>query len=664
MPPPGPDGPLIGELFAGYGGLGKGVQMVLGGTVTWVSDVCKFDKDGNAGHYSPHRGPCAILARRFPDVPNLGDVTKIDWREVPRVHVLTGGSPCQDLSHAGRRAGMTEGTRSNLWVAMREAIHVLRPSVVVWENVRGALTAEADSELVTDPRLLADLRRRDGEPVLRAAGRVVGDLSELGYDCRWHSVRASDVGATHGRFRVFIVATDSACDPWWELDGDGRPAADAGGQAGLERAGLREGDQGGDGGGLAARGGGPDEAVELLGTPTARMWKGSGQPGSASHTWLLDHGNVEAQVLSLPEPGPLLPTPAVNDMGASYTPEEWDAWTDRMKAEHGNGNGHGNSLSVEAQRLLPTPQAHDAKGAKTPEQVAAMRADGHGVANLNEVAAHELAGEGRLLPTPTTTDALGARNSTCWRDPERRDGHPGDTLLDVMWKVAGVEDPKTTAERKVTSDPAERTPDARASDHRPAAPLFDLRDAPGQEAVREAAGGPDAVPVPQDLRAELREQPPRGDEERAPRPSEEAPGEGVSGLRDDRGSACPPRGPGHDERRPVEPDDAVRELSPEAALAGGPGEAAAGPAWGDYEPVIRRWERILGRPAPEPTQPSKKGNPQLAADFVEFMMGLPAGWVTDVPISRNDQLKALGNGVVPQQAAYAVAHMLTWRLPS
>ena len=58
---------------------------------------------------------------------------------------------------------------------------------------------------------------------------------------------------------------------------------------------------------------------------------------------------------------PGLPTPVVNDMGAGKTVEEWDTWTDEMKAKHGNGNGHGPSLSIEVQRLLPTPQHWDHK---------------------------------------------------------------------------------------------------------------------------------------------------------------------------------------------------------------------------------------------------------------------------------------------------------------
>lgn len=81
-------------------------------------------------------------------------------------------------------------------------------------------------------------------------------------------------------------------------------------------------------------------------------------------------------------------------------------------------------------------------------------------------------------------------------------------------------------------------------------------------------------------------------------------------------------------------------------------------AWGAYEPAIRRWESVLGRPAPRPTEPGRTGE-RLSPAFVEWLMGLPDGWVTDVPgLSRNAQLKALGNGVVPQQAAMALRMLL------
>jgi DNA (cytosine-5)-methyltransferase 1 len=76
--------------------------------------------------------------------------------------------------------------------------------------------------------------------------------------------------------------------------------------------------------------------------------------------------------------------------------------------------------------------------------------------------------------------------------------------------------------------------------------------------------------------------------------------------------------------------------------------------WGPYAPAVARWEHVTGRPAPDPLDAGR-----LSPRAVEWMMGLPAGWVTDVPgLSRNAQLKALGNGVVLQQAATALAHLL------
>lgn len=81
--------------------------------------------------------------------------------------------------------------------------------------------------------------------------------------------------------------------------------------------------------------------------------------------------------------------------------------------------------------------------------------------------------------------------------------------------------------------------------------------------------------------------------------------------------------------------------------------------WGDYAAAIHRHEQMLGRPAPSPTEPGKTGNPRLSAKFAEWMMCLPDGWVTDVPgITRNEALKALGNGVVPQQAIAALEWMV------
>jgi DNA (cytosine-5)-methyltransferase 1 len=86
---------------------------------------------------------------------------------------------------------------------------------------------------------------------------------------------------------------------------------------------------------------------------------------------------------------------------------------------------------------------------------------------------------------------------------------------------------------------------------------------------------------------------------------------------------------------------------------------AAPLSWGKFEPAIRRWEAVLGRPAPAPTKPDgKDGAHRLSSALTEWMMGLPAGWVTDVGLSRVDELKACGNGVVPQQAELALRILL------
>jgi DNA (cytosine-5)-methyltransferase 1 len=79
--------------------------------------------------------------------------------------------------------------------------------------------------------------------------------------------------------------------------------------------------------------------------------------------------------------------------------------------------------------------------------------------------------------------------------------------------------------------------------------------------------------------------------------------------------------------------------------------------WGKFEPAIRRWEQVLNRPAPAPTKPDgKDGNHRLSAEFTEWMMGLPEGWICakSIGLKRNEQLKAAGNGVVPQQAKLAL----------
>lgn len=146
------------------------VESVLGGRLAWYSE---FDKH-----------PSTLLATRFPGVPNLGDITKIDWAGVQPVDIITGGYPCQPFSVAGKRLG--ENDPRHLWPYIREAIRVLRPRITILENVAG--------------------HRRLG------FDRVLGDCAEDGLDVRWVSVRASGAGAPHRRERLFFMVTDPYCE--------------------------------------------------------------------------------------------------------------------------------------------------------------------------------------------------------------------------------------------------------------------------------------------------------------------------------------------------------------------------------------------------------------------------------------------------------------------
>lgn len=195
-PPQGRDVIRLGSLFTGYGGLDLAVTDVVDDVVT----VWHAENDPAAS---------AVLAHHFPDIPNHGDVTAIEWDQVEPVDILTGGFPCQDVSLAGQRAGLSLENRSGLWVHMAYAIERLRPSLVVIENVRGLLSVDAASDVERCPWCLGD---RQGRSPLRALGAVLGDLADLRYDAIWRGVRASDVGAAHARFRVFILARPAVAD--------------------------------------------------------------------------------------------------------------------------------------------------------------------------------------------------------------------------------------------------------------------------------------------------------------------------------------------------------------------------------------------------------------------------------------------------------------------
>jgi len=150
----------VGSLFTGYGGLDTAV----GGELAWYAEIDK--------------AACEVLANLYPNVPNLGDITKIDWTQVEPVDVLTGGYPCQPFSHAGKRKGKND--ERHLWPHVRDAIDTLRPEYAVLENVGGHVTL--------------------------GFANVLSDLATIGFDAEWGTFRASSVGAPHQRKRLFIIA--------------------------------------------------------------------------------------------------------------------------------------------------------------------------------------------------------------------------------------------------------------------------------------------------------------------------------------------------------------------------------------------------------------------------------------------------------------------------
>lgn len=169
-------------------------ERIFGGELAFVADI---DSQVNK-----------LLAARYPSVANIGDITKLD--ELPKCDVLTAGFPCQPLSKAGKRKGMDD--ERWIWDDIERAIGGMAkpPRVLLFENVRGLLTANS------------------GE----AMARVVEGLRSLGYVGCWRLVSASDIGAPHKRQRIFIVAVDPEHPRPHEQSFTGKLGSDEGTPAG------------------------------------------------------------------------------------------------------------------------------------------------------------------------------------------------------------------------------------------------------------------------------------------------------------------------------------------------------------------------------------------------------------------------------------------------
>lgn len=128
--------------------------------------------------------PCALLKERFPNVPNLGDITKIDWTPyVGAVDIIVGGSPCQSFSIAGNREGLRG--ESGLMFEFIRAVRCVRPAYFVWENVPGALSCEGGA----------------------AFGQLLREMDDIGYGLAWRVLDAQFFGVPQRRRRVFLVGS-------------------------------------------------------------------------------------------------------------------------------------------------------------------------------------------------------------------------------------------------------------------------------------------------------------------------------------------------------------------------------------------------------------------------------------------------------------------------
>ena len=169
------------DLFSGIGGFSLGLER--SGAFKTVA-FCEIE---------PY---CQkVLAKHWPQVPIYDDVRNITAERLSadgiRVDAICGGFPCQDISVAGKGAGL-EGERSGLWFEYARIISELRPQYVIVENVSALLN--------------------------RGLNRVLGTLAEIGYDAEWHCIPASAIGAPHRRDRVWIVGYP-CCNKRWIRNG-------------------------------------------------------------------------------------------------------------------------------------------------------------------------------------------------------------------------------------------------------------------------------------------------------------------------------------------------------------------------------------------------------------------------------------------------------------
>ncbi len=155
------------DLFSGYGGFTISAQK-LGWETIGFSEIDKY--------------ACSVLNYHYPNIKNYGDITKIKGEDLPAVDIITGGSPCQDLSVAGKGAGL-DGARSGLFFHFIRLIKEKQPTYFIWENVKGAFSSSKGWDFA----------------------RVQIEMEQAGYDVWWQLINAKDFGVPQNRERIFAI---------------------------------------------------------------------------------------------------------------------------------------------------------------------------------------------------------------------------------------------------------------------------------------------------------------------------------------------------------------------------------------------------------------------------------------------------------------------------
>ncbi len=159
----------VGSLFAGIGGIELGLERTGGFRTVWSVEIDDYAN--------------AVRRKHWPGVPQYGDIREFPPEGIERPDLICGGFPCQDISCAGKQAGI-DGKRSGLFREAVRVLRLLRPRWVLLENVAALLSGAGGTWMRT----------------------VLWELSESGYDAEWRTIKASDFGHRHRRERVFILA--------------------------------------------------------------------------------------------------------------------------------------------------------------------------------------------------------------------------------------------------------------------------------------------------------------------------------------------------------------------------------------------------------------------------------------------------------------------------